>query len=376
MGPHRIVLGRIAGIAIDLDYSWFVVFVLVAWSLARSYFPAEFPGWPRSEYWLIGAAAALLFFASVLLHELGHSAAARAFGVPVRRITLFIFGGMAQIGTEPPRAGADFLIALAGPLVSGALAAVCWGLQRAVAAAPALALFRYLAYINLILGLFNLIPGFPLDGGRVLRAAVWAWTGSLRRATLAAAAVGRGIAFVFILFGVWQMLGGRVTSGLWIAVLGWFLESAAAGQIQQQEVESVLAGHRVRDAMTPGYVAAPADASLEALVDEHIIPRGARVFVVTRGADPVGLITLHDLRKTPRERWGRTRAGEAMTPLGELQRVEPDTELWTAIEEMDRRGVNQLPVISNTHIVGMLSRENVIAYLRALRRGGETAAPR
>jgi Zn-dependent protease len=206
MNRGTISLGRILGIPIGLDYSWFLIFALLTWSLANSYYPAEFKNWPATQYWVVSAATVILMFGSVLLHELGHSVVALRYKVPVRSITLFIFGGVAQIGTEPPNAIAEFWIAIAGPITSFALAILFSILQPVVSAfAPVLALAKYLAYINGTLGLFNLIPGFPLDGGRVFRAILWGTTHNLRRATLIAANLGRFIAYFFIALGVWQM---------------------------------------------------------------------------------------------------------------------------------------------------------------------------
>src|SRR5512136_1235098 len=208
MNRSAIPLGRIWGIPLGLDYSWFLIFALLTWTLATSYYPTEFGSWPVAQYWIVGAATAILMFVSVLLHELGHSVVAIRYKIPVRSITLFIFGGVAQIGAEPPSAIAEFWIALAGPATSFALAILFGLLQSMVGAlAPLLALAKYLAYINGTLALFNLIPGFPLDGGRVFRAIVWGVTNNLRRATLIAANVGRIVAFFFIIVGVWYILG-------------------------------------------------------------------------------------------------------------------------------------------------------------------------
>ena len=243
MTRHNIPLGRIFGIPIGLDYSWFVIFALLTWMLATSYFPAEFKNWPALLYWMVGAVTAIMLFVSVLLHELGHSVVALRYKVPVRSITLFLFGGVAQIGAEPPSAIAEFFIASAGPLVSLILAILFYAVQPLVAGIePLLGLAKYLAYINLALVLFNLIPGYPLDGGRVFRAIVWAATGNMRRATLIAANVGRFFAFLFIFFGVWQMLNGNLTGGLWIAFIGWFLDTAASAQVQQVMVQSLASG--------------------------------------------------------------------------------------------------------------------------------------
>ena len=207
--PPGVALGSIMGIPISLDYSWFLIFALLTWILGSSYYPAEFKNWPPLLYWVTGAATAILLFASVLLHELGHSYVALRFGMTVRSITLFIFGGVAQIGSEPPSAKAEFQIAMAGPAVSLALAGGFWVVQPALAGVePLWGMAKYLAFINLALALFNLIPGFPLDGGRVLRAVIWGATKNLRQATLIAANAGRFFGFLFILAGVWRMFAG------------------------------------------------------------------------------------------------------------------------------------------------------------------------
>lgn len=364
---QKISLGRILGIPIGLDYSWFLIFILLTWTLAVSYYPAEFRNWSTVEYWIVGAVTAIMLFVSVLLHELGHSVVAMRYHIPVRRITLFIFGGVAEIGAEPPGAMAEFWIAIAGPIVSFALAALFGLLEFIVTPiAPLLALAKYLAFINAALALFNLIPGFPLDGGRVFRAIVWGMTQSLRRATMIAGNVGRFIGFIFIFFGLWQIFGGNFINGLWIAFIGWFLESAANGQIQQQRLESLLTGHRVSEVMSRSYTAIPGETTLQQMVDHHILGHGRRSFVVEQAGNMVGLLTLHHLKEIPRQDWDLTTATQAMIPVAELKRVQPETEMWAAIQEMDRNGVNQLPVMTNGHLEGMLSREDIISYLRTL----------
>ncbi len=368
MTRHTIPLGRILGIPIGLDYSWFLIFGLITWTLAVGYFPAEFKGWPPSEYWLVGAVTACLFFVSVLLHELGHSVVALRYKVPVRSITLFIFGGVAQIGGEPPSAIAEFWIAIAGPVVSFALAALFSLLEPLLAgAAPLLALAKYLAYINGVLALFNLTPGFPLDGGRVLRAVVWGVTHNLRRATLVAANVGRFIGFFFIFSGVWQIFGGNVVNGVWIAFIGWFLENAAVAQLQQQMLQGLLAGHTVSDAMSHNYTTVFADDGLQRLVDHHILGGGRRSFVVKRGKEVAGLLTLHRVKQVPQTEWATTRVAQVMIPLERMKRIRPNAALWAALEEMDRDGVNQLPVMQDGDLVGMLTREDLVSFLRTLR---------
>jgi Zn-dependent protease len=371
MNRRTIPLGRILGIPIGLDYSWFLIFVLITWTMAVGYYPAEFKNWPVAQYWFMGAVTAIMLFVSVLVHELGHSVVAMRYKVPVRSITLYIFGGISLIGTEPPTAAAGFWISIAGPAVSFALAALFGLLQSIVSSVePLLALLKYLAYINVALGLFNLVPGFPLDGGGVLRAIVWGVTHDMRRATLIAANVGRFIAYLFIFFGVWQILGGNFMNGLWIAFIGWFLESAARGQVQQLALHDILAGHKVAQAMNRQYVAIPADTTLQHLVDDHILASGRRSFVVKRSDVVIGLLTLHHFKGIPRSDWPTMTAVQAMIPAEQMKHVRPDAELWAALEEMDRDGVNQLPVMADGQIQGMLSREDVVSYLRTLRELG------
>jgi Zn-dependent protease/CBS domain-containing protein len=367
MTRHNIPLGRILGIPIGLDYSWFLVFALLTWTLAGSYYPAEFRNWPPLLYWFMGAATAIMLFASVLLHELGHSVVALRFKVPVRSITLFIFGGVAQLGAEPPSAKAEFLIAIAGPIVSLALAVFFSLAQPAIAGIqPLWGLAKYLAYINFALVLFNLVPGFPLDGGRVFRALVWAATKNMRRATLVAANTGRFFGFLFIFVGVWQMFNGNFSGGLWIAFIGWFLDNAASQQVHQVMFQGLLAGHTVSQAMSSHYVTVPAGLTLEQLVDEHIFGGGHRCFLVTREADTVGMVTLHRIKKVPKQDWATTSAAQVMLPLEQLKCTRPDTPLWTALQQMDRDGVNQLPVTLTDHVLGMLTREGVITFLGTL----------
>jgi Zn-dependent protease/CBS domain-containing protein len=365
LGRNVITLGRILGIPIALDYSWFLIFAFMTWSLASGYYPAEFSDWPTSVYWITGAATAIMLFVSVVLHELAHSVVARHDKMGVTNITLFIFGGVSQIAAEPPSAGTEFRMAAVGPLTSFGLAIIFLLLQPVLSGiAPLLAMTRYLAYINISLGAFNLIPGFPLDGGRVLRSLVWRASGSFSRATMVAGNVGRFIAYGLILLGVWQIVGGSVGNGLWIAFIGWFLESAASAQVQQQAIQDAMAGHKVSEAMTRGYAAIPADTTLQRLVDEYILKTRGRSFVVTEGDRPVGLVTMHCVRDTPREQWATTTVAQCMMPLADLKRVKPDDGLWSALQEMDRDGVNQLPVMSGAEMQGMLSRDDVITYLR------------
>jgi Zn-dependent protease len=367
MPQHNIPLGKVLGIQIGLDYSWFVIFALLTWMLAGSYYPGEFKNWSPLLYWLMGAVTAIMLFVSVTLHELGHSVVALWYRIPVRSITLFLFGGVAQIGAEPPSARAELLIAIAGPLVSLILAILFYVAQPVVTGIePLSGLAKYLAYINTALVLFNLIPGYPLDGGRVFRAIVWAVTGSMSRSTVIAANVGRLCALVLIFTGTYQMFSGNLGTGLWIALIGWFLDTAASVQIQQVTLRSLLAGHPVTQAMSTRYAIVPETLTVQQLVDEQILRSGQRCFLVNRGDTTLGLITLHRIKDTPREKWATTRAAEVMLPFKQLKCVDPDTELWSALENMDSSGVNQMPVVRAERVVGMLSREDAITFLRTL----------
>jgi Zn-dependent protease/CBS domain-containing protein len=366
-----IPVGRICGIPIGLDYSWFLIFALLTWLLAVSYFPHEFHDWSPMLYWVMGAITAILLFVSVLLHELGHSIVALQFKVPVRSITLFIFGGVAQIGTEPPSALAEFLIAIAGPIVSFLLAALFTFVKSFVTGIePVWGLVKYLAWINFALVIFNCIPGFPLDGGRVFRALIWAVTKNMRRATLVAANAGRFFGFLFIFVGVWQMLAGNFGDGLWIAFIGWFLDNAASAQVHQVMFQGLLAGHTVAQAMSRQCAMVAADLTLQQLVDDHILSGGQRCFLVNRGGDTVGLMTLHAVREVPRAAWPATTVAQVMRPFDQLKRIDPDAGLWNALQLMDRDGVNQLPVMTGNQVVGMLSREDVVTFLRTLQELG------
>jgi len=366
MIQQGVPLGKVFGIPIRLDYSWFLILALLAWLLGGSYFPAEFEGWPPALYWVMGVVTAVAFFASLLLHELGHSVVALRYKVPVRNITLFVFGGVAEIAGEPPSAKAEFRIAISGPVVSLALALLCYALQPLLEALPPLlGMARYLGYMNLAVALFNLIPGYPLDGGRVLRAALWAYTRNLRRATLLAANAGRGFGLGFMLLGVWEILGGNL-GGLWLAFIGWFLHSAASAQLAQSALQGLLAGHTVSQAMGARCPAVAEDLTLQRLVDEHVLERGERCFLVNRGERTIGLVTVHQVKRVPRAEWATATVGRVMLPLEQLHCVGPETALVASLQLMDRDGVNQLPVVANGRVLGMLSRDDVISFLRTL----------
>jgi len=369
MNKKSINILTIFGIPIGLDPSWFLVFALVTLVLALGYFPVEFKQWSKFAYWSVAAATSLLFFASVILHELGHSIAAQKYKLVVKSITLYVFGGSSVITSEASNPLSEFVIAIIGPLTSLALAAIFYGLEHLFISIPTVyATFKYLALINAILAVFNLIPGFPLDGGRVFRAIIWGITRNLRRATEIASLLGYGISFVFILLGVWRFLRGDWINGLWISFTGWFLEYAVVGELQHQRTHHILSGHTVDQVMNRECVTAGSDLTIQELVDHYFIDKGMRCVVIIHQDKPAGFITLHNIRQIARDRWSVTKAAEVMTPMEKVINTHPKAELANALEQMGADGVNQMPVIENGHIEGMLSREDITSYLHMLQK--------
>jgi len=362
-----IYLGKIWGIPIRLHLSWFIIFGLVTWSLAAGYFPQEYAELSGTSRWVLGALTSLLFALSVLLHELGHSYFALKSGVPVNSVTLFIFGGVAQIGREPKSAMDEFRIAIAGPMTSLLLAVVfgaIWLLDRnnAFLAAPS----AWLARINFFLAAFNMIPGYPLDGGRVLRSIVWGKTQSLQRATGVAASVGQVVAFAFIGIGIFTIFSGNLFNGLWLAFIGWFLQNAAASSLAQQSLQRSLKGVIVSQVMSHNLPTVPSAMTIEQLVEEKVLSGGERIFLVVDSCpdDLCGMVTIKELKAVPRNAWGTTTIREVMVPRERLVSVSPGTALLEALHKMDDNNVAQMPVMENETVTGILSREQILHYLR------------
>lgn len=359
-------IARILGVDIKLDYSWLIIFGLVTWSLTSYYLPLRHPGWPAAGYLTIGVITSLLFFASVLAHELSHSVVARAQGTPVSDITLFIFGGAAHLSGAPRRPREELLMAAAGPLTSLAVAGLFGGLWWASAGTvdPLHALAGWLAWINLALAGFNLIPGFPLDGGRIFRAILWGVSGNFVTATRLAAGVGQVVAFGFIFWGVWQVFSGNWADGLWMAFIGWFLLSAAAGERQQATAAQFLSGHSVREAMMSDCPRIPPWLTLDEFVDQVVLPSGRRCFPVADGGQLAGLLTLHRLQRVPRDKWAATRVADVMIPLAELKTARPDEDLGVVFARLAAEDVNQLPVVDEGRLVGMVARDSIINFIQ------------
>jgi len=365
---HRqiIQLGKIFNIPVGIDYSWFFIEVLVAWSLSTAYFPREFPHWSQALYWTAGILTSLLLFVSVLLHEIGHALTARWYKIPVHSIRLFIFGGVAQFEHEPEKAVSELWISLAGPVVNLIIGALLLlSLPMLASWEFVLAIAKYLAFINIILALFNLIPGFPLDGGRVLRAILWSFNHDFRKSTVWAALTGRVIAFLFIINGAMMTFAGNVGDGLWLIFIGWFLDSAANAQIQQGNLRTLLMHHKVREAYNHNFAIIPGDATIQYLMDYHILGEGRRYIVVTENQQPVGLLTLHHVRHLDKTKWPEIQVRDTYLPFSELRTLQPETDLWEAFNEMQIDGVNQLPVVDRDgRFLGILSRADLLSFLK------------
>lgn len=364
--PGSLRLGKIAGIDIYAHLSWFIILVLLTWSLADDWFVQAFPGWDTTTYWVVAFISALLLFVCVLAHELAHALVAQTSGLTVRKITLFIFGGIAHIEEEVKRPGVEFRVAIAGPIASLLLAVVAFLLALPLqgSGASAEAVLDYLAVSNLVLGAFNLLPGFPLDGGRVLRSIVWKVTGNFKKSTRVTSSVGQVFAYLFILLGIVEFFTGNFFNGLWTVFIGWFLLSAAQTAYTQVELQSTLQGVSVGQVMNPRPVAVPSNISLQKLVDEYFLPLGLRAAPVTQGEYLAGFITLSDIARVARERWSSTPVGYVMRLLEQVHVATPEQPLQGVLQMMDAQDINQVPVVADGRLVGLLSRELIIRYLQ------------
>jgi Zn-dependent protease/predicted transcriptional regulator len=366
----NIKLGRISGIEIGLHYSWFIIAALIVFSLGE-HFREVNPNWGTSQIWIAALLTAILFFVTLLLHELSHSLVAQARGLKVKAITLFALGGVSQIEDDATDAKTEFWVAIAGPIASliigfGCLAiAVGLGWQRsAEPRTEVTAVLVWLGYINIGLAVFNMIPGFPLDGGRVLRSIVWAITKNADGSTRIAARVGQVVALLFILYGIWQFFSGAGFGGLWIAFIGWFLLDAAKASYAQVDIAAAFRGLRVSQVMSHDCVIVDCGMSLQEFVDTCLLT-GQRCFAVQDHGRLVGLITPRDVGAIPRERWDKTTLREAMRPLAELHTITPDTQVLDALKLMAGNDVNQLPVVANGTLQGIVSRSHLMQLLQA-----------
>jgi Zn-dependent protease/CBS domain-containing protein len=379
-------IGRIFGINIRVDWSWLFIFFLITWNLATAFGDLH-PNWEAGLQWGMGVVAALLFFASVLAHELAHSLVAKARGTSVRSITLFLFGGVSNIEREPDSPQGEFVMAILGPITSlvigGALMAIA-GVsagpldvtlsdpREAIAQLnPLTTLLMWLGSINVTLGIFNLVPGFPLDGGRVLRSIFWAATDNLRRATRWASTIGQAIAWLMIISGIAMAFGARIpflgtgfTNGLWLAFIGWFLNSSSVRSYRQVVVQDILEDVPVEHMMRAGPPTVPSHISISTLVHDHVMKTDDHAFPVLEDSRLAGIVTLEDVRKVPRNAWETTTVREIMTPAEQLVVMSPGEDAAEALIKLRQRDVRQLPVVRNGEVIGCLRRRDIVKWLQ------------
>jgi Zn-dependent protease/predicted transcriptional regulator len=361
-------LFKIAGVQVEVDYSWIVIAALVWWSLSAGYFPGKYPGHSLAGYWMVGAIATVLFFASVLGHELSHAALGNRLGENVSRITLFIFGGMAHLSGEPKTAGDEFKIAAIGPVSSIVIAAIFWAIANSLAAldAPALwvAVFRYLAFINVALAVFNLLPGFPLDGGRILRAILWHFWGDFRRATAAAADWGNTIAWGLIALGALEIFGGALVSGIWMIFIGLFLRGAANASYQSVVIEQILGRAKVADLMIGDPVTIDADASIADAVEKYFLHYGYSGFPVAKDGRAMGLLSLARVRECPPQERANRRVHDIMVPVSAKFIISPDATVSDAMHRMAEADSGRLLVLDAERLKGLITRSQIARFVQ------------
>jgi Zn-dependent protease len=365
MGAFRI--GRIAGIDIGVHWSWIFIFALITWSFAGNLLEHYFPGWSEGQRWAVSVVIAGIFFGSILLHELSHSLVAKARGIPVSGITLFVFGGVSNLGREPQSPAEEFQIAVVGPLTSlviGAIFAILWAALRSPAPGAA-AIAGYLAFVNGILAVFNMLPGFPLDGGRVFRSIIWARTRNLFQATRTASRVGEYVAYALMGVGAIEILLGNLIGGVWLIVIAIFLRGASTGGYQRMIEEKALQGMSAGDmASATAYDPVPPDMTVAQLVEEHVLTRHGRYYPVMAGEELLGLITLADMRHHERAEWPNTTVFRAMTPFERLRTVAPSESVMKVLQVMAEADIHQVPVVEGRRLLGIISRGDILRLIQ------------
>ena len=365
---HSVRIGRVWNIPIGFHRSWVIIFALVTLSLAIGYMPAAYPDFAMPQYWLLAFITSILFFVSVLVHELAHAWMALRFDMPVRQITLLLFGGVAELEKEPPSAKAEFWVAVAGPVASFMLAALFFGISTFGSEVMGLAtVATYLFQVNVALAVFNLLPGFPLDGGRILRAALWHFT-NYRTGTVAAASMGQIFAYGLMGIGAIQLFTGDIFNGLWLALIGLFLNSSASSHRKQVATQSALEDAAVAHVMERQWHEVKGNMPVSTLLEEKVAVGGPSFYFVRRpnmfgSPNPHGLITLSDISALRREQWGFTPVERLMTNWNQLSTTDPSDSLNDALSKMESQGVSQLPVVEDGAMVGVLSRSGVMSYI-------------
>jgi len=368
MFRSSIKLFKIFGIEVRLDYSWFIIFALFTYYFGFYYFPSYLPGLNKGLLAVVTIVTVILFFLSVLIHEISHSLVARRKGTPVERITLFLFGGMAQIEKEPETPYSEFIMAVAGPAASFILAAVfgtIWFFTRNIG--PIGVPVGYLAVINIVLGVFNMLPGYPLDGGRVLRSIIWKVTGNLRRATFIASTAGRVLGFMIIAAGIYFIFTGNFLNGIWLSFIGWFLQSSAQMGYRQIIFETSIKGIKVKDVINEDIVYVLKDITVQELVDDYFMRYRFGRFPVIEDKKTqklMGIISLHDIKGIPKEKWPEVKAGDIVEAVSDSERVDLSMEISDAIKKMGKNNLSHLAVISGGRLRGIITKSDVMRFIK------------
>lgn len=368
MFSKKFRLFRLFGFDVGIDPSWIVLAILVAWSLSTGFFPLTYQHLNTSTYWFMGIFGALGLFLSIVIHEYCHSLMAKRFGLPMKGITLFIFGGMAEMSDEPPTARAELFIAIVGPLSSLALAGVFYilnqlalGLDLSIAFTG---LTHYLAVINIFLALFNIVPAFPLDGGRVLRAALWRWKGDLRRATRTAAAIGGGFGILLMVYGGLQFFGGAFIGGMWLFLIGLFIRGAAQMSYKQLQIRRALEGEPLKRFMKPNPVTASPSLSLKDLVEDYVYRYHYKLYPVVEGDRLKGCVSTRQIKSMDREKWENTTVGEVLESCSQENTIDPDTDAVEALSTMRKNHTSRLLVTKDGHnLLGIIALKDMLDFL-------------
>jgi Zn-dependent protease/CBS domain-containing protein len=367
MFGRRLKLFKLFGFEVRIDASWILIAVLVVWSLAMGVFPQEFPGLARSAYWWMGVVGAFGLFGSIVFHEMCHSLVANHYQLPMKGITLFIFGGVAEMGGEPQSPKVEFLMAIAGPLSSIALGFLFFAIGKpaeGIWPIEAVAVIAYLAWINWILAAFNLIPAFPLDGGRVLRSALWHFQRDLRRATRIASRIGSGFGILLMLFAVYQLFYGYFISAVWYFLIGMFIQSASRMSYEQVLLRNALQGERVRYFMRPNPVTVPSGISIRQLVEDYFYRYHFRMFPVVADGDRLeGCVSAQDIKRIPREEWDQHQVEEIVKPPTTANTISPDTDALNALSKMRESGASGLLVTDHEHLLAIVSLKDLMRLL-------------
>jgi Zn-dependent protease len=367
MWGNRVTLFKLMGFEVRIDASWLILAVLITWSLATGYFPMDYKDLPPATYWWMGAAGALGLFASIVFHELCHSIVARKFGIPMKGITLFIFGGVAEMDQEPPSPKSEFLMAIAGPISSGFLAFLFYQLHNLsgslALSIPLQGVLHYLSWINAILAVFNLVPAFPLDGGRVLRSILWYAKNDLRWATRIASNCGAGFGLILIFLGIITFLDGNIIGGLWWVLIGLFLRGASRTSYEQLLIQKAFKGEPVRRFMESDPVTVPRWLPLREFVEEYIYKYHFKMFPVQEDGRLVGCITTRNVKEVPQEEWGRRTVGEIARDCTWENSISPDTDALAALSVMSKGGHSRLIVVENGRLVGVISMKDLLSFL-------------